>query len=257
MNTRAASVAPAWPDSSDREWATRLEEDSRTVIDRLPVRLVELHSIVVERAVAARVSALILSGSTARGTRTAISDLDYHLVGGSIDARDLSRELDLHVVTPRRLESNLLAGDDFVQWSLRFGLVVFDHGPAREALRLIARRGIWPDPHRKRTRAAKSLDLARRFVATGDHDGAVTQVRTALSLAARTYLLECRVFPLSRAELPEQLREAGRPEAGDVLTACLYETPSPTELDRAIMLGGALLRTSGELGRGARRRGAA
>jgi hypothetical protein len=203
--------------------------------------LIGLHTAVTERALAAGAAALILSGSTARGHRTDISDLDYHLIDKPIDTSDLSRELDLHVLTSEELMSQVAAGDDFVQWSLRFGLVVFDHGPVREAMVLVAEGDVWPNVERKRANAVKSLDLARRFVATGDQDAAVVQVRTALSLAARAHLLQCRVFPLSRAELPAQLRDVGRSDAGVALTRCIYEMPSLAELGRATNVGAELL----------------
>lgn len=227
--------------AADLQWSARLDADRRALIANLPDRLVDLHEVVAERAAATGVAALILSGSTARGCRTEISDLDYHVIGGSIDTSDLSRELDIHVLSPERLESELMAGDDFVQWSLRFGLVVFDHGPVRDALALIDGLRLWPDVQRKRANAARSLDLARRFVATGDQDAAVVQVRTALSLAARAHLLRRGVFPLSRAELPAQLQEDGRFDAAVALGRCIYEMPSLGELDKAASVGADLL----------------
>ncbi len=103
---------------------------------------------------------------------------------------DLSLELDIHFLSQSQLKSDLLAGDDIVQWSLRFGCIVFDEGTVRRALRLMAERQPWPNVERKRSHAAKSLELAHRFVATGDEDGALVQVRTALSLAARARLAQ-------------------------------------------------------------------
>jgi hypothetical protein len=217
-----------------------LEADRRAIAAHLPARLAGLHAAVTSRATASGAEALILSGSTARGCRTAISDLDYHLIGRPIDKVGLSRELDLHVLTPDELKSQVAAGDDFVHWSLRFGLVVFDHGPVREAVEQVTERRLWPDAERKRAAAAKSLDLARRFVATGDRDAAVVQVRTALSLAARAYLLRRRIFPLSRAELPGQLGEVGRADAGAALARCIRESPSLRELDDAVQVGAGL-----------------
>jgi hypothetical protein len=103
-------------------WARRLERDVDKIARRLPMDLVQLHSAVVDRAGAAGANGLILSGSTARSRRTPISDLDYHLVGPQLFTRDLSSQLDLHTLTPAELDAHILAGDDFVQWSLRFGL---------------------------------------------------------------------------------------------------------------------------------------
>lgn len=181
MSVRDAVVDPllAWAD--DDAWLRKVNSDADLIARYLPRDLRELHSLVVERARASDAKALILSGSTVRDRRTGISDLDYHLVGRKIETRDLSRELDLHVISEGKLESEVLNGDDFVQWSLRFGCVVFDDGTVRRALRLIVEHQPWPDVKRKRAHAAKSLDLARRFVSTGDQDGALVQVRTALS----------------------------------------------------------------------------
>lgn len=225
----------------DAEWRERMESDARQIARRVPAHLRELHSAVVERAAVGRAAALILTGSTARGSRTDSSDLDYHLIGNPVDTSELSRELDLHVLANEALISRLLAGDDFVHWSLQFGLIVFDAGPVRLALTLIEEGELWPDPTRKREHAIKSLDLAGRFVATGDEGGAVVQVRTALSLAARAYLLGIGIFPLSRAELPDQLRVAGELEVASALAASIHKTPSLDELAHAVVLGDRLL----------------
>jgi hypothetical protein len=170
-------------------WTRRLKRDASEIARRLPHELLEIHRAVIDRARDAAAHALTLSGSTARSRRTRISDLDYHVIGPRILTRDLSSQLDLHTLTPAELDAHILAGDDFVQWSLRFGLIVFDDGHLRRAAALIATRRPWPDADRKRAHAAKSVDLARRMVASGDVDAALEQVRTALSLAARARLL--------------------------------------------------------------------
>lgn len=189
-------------------WERRLRAD-RDCLERLmPESLRELHESVVARARQAGAHGLIVSGSTARGSLTEISDLDYHLVGNQIPTRDLSAELDLHVLSREEVTAAVLDGDDFIQWSLRFGRVVFDDGTLLAAVHLIAERRPWLTSKRKRQHAVKSLALATRVIETGDLDGAVVQVRTALSLAARAHLLSIGEFPMSRAELPDQLRSA-------------------------------------------------
>jgi hypothetical protein len=218
-----------------------LEADARAVERLLPSRLRPVHDLVVLRAREIDANGLILSGSTARGRRTEISDLDYHLVGQKIATTGLAHELDLHVLSPEKLEAEILAGDDFVQWSLRFGCVVFDDGTLHRALRLIGDRRPWPDVVRKREHAQKSIDLAARVIETGDDDGALVQVRTALSLAARAFLLSRRTFPMSRAELPRQLSEAGFPTAGEALRSTIEREPSLDELTAAVGAGRALL----------------
>jgi hypothetical protein len=231
--------------SDEATWARRLRADLDAVERFLPPRLRPLHETVVSRARMVDANALILSGSTARGRRTEISDLDYHLVGPRIETKDLSAELDVHVLSQQKLEAEIVAGDDFVQWSLRFGCVLFDDGTLLRAVRLIAARRPWPDVERKRRHAMKSLELAGRVVETGDHDGALVQVRTALSLAARAGLLSRGTFPMSRAELPGQLADAGWVSASDALRASIEGHPSLEELDAAVNTGRGLL---GEIG---------
>ncbi len=189
--------------------------------------MLELHSAVVDRAREAAAHGLILSGSTARSRRTSISDLDYHLIGRHLFTRELSSQLDLHTLTPAELDAHILAGDDFVQWSLRFGLIVFDDDHLRRAAALIANCKPWPDADRKRQHAAKSVDLARRMVASGDQDAALEQTRAALSLAARARLLRVGVFPGARDELPHQLAELGLREASEALASTIHNDTVP------------------------------
>jgi hypothetical protein len=223
-------------------WARRLERDAREIACRLPRELVDLHDAVVHRARDAAAHGLILSGSTARSRRTRISDIDYHLIGPQIFTCDLSGQLDLHALTPAELDAHILAGDDFVQWSLRFGLIVFDDGHLRRATTLIATSKPWPDADRKRQHAAKSIDLARRMVASGDQDAAQEQVRTALSLAARAQLLGAGVFPGARDELPHQLAEIGLHHVGEALASTIHADNIPfSELALAVELCEALV----------------
>ena len=221
--------------SITKAWGLRLGRDALAIEHRLPPELRQLHNVVVCRAHEVGARGLILSGSTARSCRTAISDLDYHLIGPRIATRDLSAELDLHVVSEAELETVILSGDDFVQWSLRFGLVVFDEGVLRRAAQVMTEHRPWPDVDRKIRHAAKSVDLARRFVETADEDGALEQVRTALSLAARARLLSAGTFPLSRAELPEQLDALGFQEAGDALRTIIFASVSLEALADAVV----------------------
>jgi hypothetical protein len=162
-------------------------------------------------------------------------------VGNKIATRDLSSELDLHVLSTEEIRTEILAGDDFIQWSLRFGRIVFDDGTLLEALRLIAESRPWPGIERKRDHAAKSLKLARRVVESGDQDGALVQVRTGLSLAARAYLLSKGEFPMSRAELPDQLLAAGETAAAHALQACIEGDPPLDILGDAVVEGANLL----------------
>jgi hypothetical protein len=202
--------------------------------ESVPQELRALHDAVTKRARDSGAAALLLTGSTARGARTAISDLDYHLVGEAIATDDLSGELDLHVVSPTLLNLRLREGDDFTHWSLRFGRVVFDDGIVRESMQLVAEQRLWPDPARKKQQARKSLAIARAMVESGDHDAAVEQVRTALSLIARWRLLEKGQFPLARAELPAQLEALDHTRLAIDLDATIHDAPPLHQLGLSV-----------------------
>jgi hypothetical protein len=227
MSTRSARIGSGAEGSAISDARRNSVAEMRLLI---PPRLRAAHDLVCDRARATNAEALLLTGSTARGSRTSISDLDYHLIGVPIPHEDLPAELDIHVVSSATLEVRLEEGDDFTQWSLRFGLVIFDHGIVRDSLRLIERLGLWPDVSRKADQATKSLKIARAMVHSGDQDAAVEQVRTALTLAARWRLLAAHRFPLSRGELPGQLGELGLVDLAAGLAATINDYPGLEEL---------------------------
>jgi hypothetical protein len=222
MSTRPTSAA------SD---ASVTQRDAAAEVRLLiPPRLRAAHDLVCVRARETGAEALLLTGSTARGSRTSISDLDYHVIGVTIAHDDLPADLDIHVVSSGLVRTRLKEGDDFTQWSLRFGRVIFDSGIVNDSLRLIEQRGLWPDVSRKADQSIKSLKVAMAMVQSGDQDAAVEQVRTALTLAARWQLLAVHRFPLSRAELPTQLNEVGLSDLAVGLAATITGYPQLEEL---------------------------
>jgi hypothetical protein len=233
-------------------WSAWLSTDADLIQELLPATLHVAHNAVESRAREAGAQALLLTGSTARRTRTPSSDVDYHLIGEPIAVDGLPEELDIHVVSPSRLRARLFEGDDFTHWSLRFGCLVFDTGIIRESKGLIAEQELWPDPLRKWQQAQKSLGIARAMVASGDHEAAVEQVRTALTLAARWRLLADRRFPLSRPEIPAQLEDLGYKTLAGDLRATIVEAPQPTRLAQSVEATIALLGTSDESATNAR-----
>jgi hypothetical protein len=119
----------------------------------------------VRRAVEAGARAVSLTGSTARDRRTETSDLDHHVVGTRFKTSDLPGDVDLYVRDADRFWAKLRAGDDFVQWTLRFGCILLDDGIFRAGLRVIANEQIWPDPRVKIRRLPEMRRLAERLIA--------------------------------------------------------------------------------------------
>jgi len=224
-----------WRD--DTIWAARLADDraraarNQTAAQRL------VTATVLERALSHGAEAVALTGSTARNRRTAISDLDIHIVGRRPRFEDLNEGLDLYATSVDVLWERLRAGDDFIQWTLRFGCILVDHGVFRQALTEIAETGLWPDPQRKHDRASELLAFAERVTATGDLDAAQDQTRAALTAVARWLLLANGEFPLSRNELSDQLVNLGCFDLAAALSRLIDADPSLQELGTAIEIG--------------------
>lgn len=227
-----ASLASADP----QVWSERLRFDCERAALHQPPNLAAVTEKIRLRAQKEGALALILSGSTARGRRTWVSDLDYHLVGtASVDVGDLWEDIDLYADSPDRFWAKLQTGDDFAHWSVWYGCVLFDSGIVREAAQWIASQNAWPDPERKLRQAWSALDFAEQMSASGDYGAALEQVRGALSLVARWLLLSHDVFPLARDELSAQLGQLGQVELGRALHRSIHERPSHEYLREALV----------------------
>jgi hypothetical protein len=196
---------------------------------------------VMSRAIALGASGFALTGSTARKRRTAISDLDYHVIGRRPDVSDLPGDVDIVATSAARFRSRLIEGDDFAQWTLRCGCILHETGPMRDGVRLIVEKDLWPDAQRK----LDSLDVLRteveRLIQMRDHDAAREQLRAMLTTAARGLLLQARVFPLARKELPAQLERAGYGPLAQALQRTIHATPHPDELQAGLQALNATL----------------
>lgn len=226
---QAASLVEApWRD--DRAWDAKLAADRRRAEEFQTAAQREITAVVIERAVAAGAEAVALTGSTARLRRTSISDLDYHVVGPRPRRDDLPGDVDIYVGDHEAFWRKLRAGDDFVQWTLRHGCLLVDTGIFRAGLRAIAAERLWPDPTLKLGRLAEHEKPIARLLAMRDRDAAQAELRAALTSGARAQLLAAGVFPLARAELPEQLSAIGADQFGDALKATIESEPALEDL---------------------------
>lgn len=211
-------------------WTNRLLRDRRRAARHQSPALAVITAAVESRARRRGAVALILTGSTARGARSAVSDLDYHVVGAHPRIDDLPAEIDLYCDEPEELLAKLERGDDFAHWTLRHGCVLFDSGVLREAAAAAAERDLWPDPERKLRQARRTLEFAERLLASGDRAASFEQVRGALSLTARWWLLAHDIFPLARAELPAQLHALHQADLARALEATIHARPDADDL---------------------------
>jgi predicted nucleotidyltransferase len=216
-------------------WSERLRFDHERANQNQSAELEAITEEVLERARSAGAAAIVLSGSTARGRRTLVSDLDYHVIGvPSLRVADLPADIDLYADEVDRFWAKLRDGDDFAHWSVWYGCVLFDSGVLREAAGYVAEHDAWPDPERKLQQARSALDFAEQMADSGDYAAALEQVRGTLSLVARWLLLSHDVFPLARDELAGQVEQLGFGELAHALRRTIRERPDDEELRRAI-----------------------
>jgi len=216
-------------------WSERLRFDRERASRHQSSELAAITEAVQERARSAGAAAIVLSGSTARGRRTSVSDLDYHVIGiSSLWVADLPEDIDLYADNLDRFWAKLRDGDDFAHWSVWYGCVLFDSGVIREAASYVAEHDAWPDPERKLQQAQRALDFAEQMAASGDYDAALEQVRGVLSLTARWLLLSHDAFPLARDELPGQLEQLGHVDLARSLRRSIRERPSIDELRKGV-----------------------
>lgn len=226
-----ASLRPAEPGV----WLERLQFDRDRAARFQSPALAAITEQVQSRAQTAGALAVVLSGSTARGRRTQVSDLDYHVIGtASLEVGDLPEDIDLYADSADRFWAKLRSGDDFAHWSVWYGCVLFDSGIMREAAQWVAERDAWPDPERKLRQAQGALDFAEQMSESGDYGATLEQVRGALSLVARWLLLSHDRFPLARDELSGQLDQLGQRELARALRRSIRARPSDGYLREAL-----------------------
>jgi hypothetical protein len=219
---------------TDIEWQRRLRDDRERAARNQSPELARITEALEIRARDHGAAAFVLTGSTARARRTSVSDLDYHVVGDlRPDLSGLPGEIDLYADSTAQFAEKLRDGDDFPQWTVRFGCVLWDSGVMRESSEWIERTNVWPDADRKLGQARDTLRFAEGLIESGDYDAALEQCRGAFSILSRGLLLGHGVFPLARDELPGQVAELGQGDLAEALHRSIHERPSLEALRQA------------------------
>ena len=115
------SARPLSAQLSDAGWARRMREDRARAERCQTAEQRAITSTLMCRAIDLGASAFALTGSTARRRRTAISDLDYHIIGRRPGIDELPGDVDVIAMSAARFRERLTDRDDFVQWTLRLG----------------------------------------------------------------------------------------------------------------------------------------
>ena len=154
---------------------------------------------------------VVIIGSAARGSMNGRSDIDV-LVLRDDDRRILLKRpgnIHLQQESRSRFLRRLEAGDDYPGWALRFGVPVQDpDGWWAERVADELNVPHWPDWNTKVDHATKRMKMALELLEVGDAEASSEELMFAVSHVARAILLKQSVFPLSRPELPDQLRDS-------------------------------------------------
>jgi hypothetical protein len=223
------------------KWSTRLREDRRRATElQTPVHR-QATATILQRALALGAEAVALTGSTVRAQRTTGSDLDFMVIGERPDSSGVREDVDVYAAGAKAFWERLLAGDDYIQWTLRFGCILHDNGILREASRYIEEHDLAPSAERKLIQADRGLSLAWRVLESGDVDAAREQCRAALTTITRWLLIANGEFPLSRDELSDQLVTLDCPELATALHRLIHGEPSSEEMRAGLKLSETLM----------------
>lgn len=222
-------------------WQERLRRDAERAAINQTVGERRASRAVVECALACGAESIALTGSVARGRRTRASDLDLHIIGTRPQFDFLGVEVDVYATSTEIFWRGLCAGDDYIQWTLRYGCILHDSGTFRDALSWLAASRVMPTPERKLRQAQRMLPLVSRIVASGDLDAAQESVRAVLTTTARWLLLAERLFPLSRDELAGQLHSLGYIDLSAALHRSIHDEPQLDELAQAVRLASTVV----------------
>ncbi len=132
-----------------------------------------------------------------------MSDLDFMIIGERPDCGGVQEDIDVYAASATAFWERLLAGDDYIQWTLRFGWILHDDGILHAASDHIHESGLTPSAERKLTQAHRGLSLVLLVLDSGDVEAAREQCRAALTTVARWLLIANGIFPFSRDELSD------------------------------------------------------
>ncbi len=222
-------------------WATRIQEDRRRSIALQTPSQRQATETILQRALALGAGAVALTGSTVRAQRTTMSDLDLMIVGERPDVSDVQEDVDLYAAGPEAFWERFVAGDDYIQWTLRFGCILHDDGILQAASRYVDEHKLPPSAARKLTQARRGLGLARLVLESGDIEAAREQCRAALTTVARWLLIANGIFPLSRDELSDQLVVLQCLDLAEALHRLIHDQPGGEELRIGLDLGELLM----------------
>lgn len=181
--------------------------------------------------------AVVVTGSAVRPVAKS-QDLDLLVVHSG--ARPVLRppppiDVDVRFQARDELEDAVAGGNEHLLWAITHGVPLFDRdGVWAEVVETWGRAIPLPPAERSLFRARRASRYAAEMREMGDDEAAAEQSLSALTHLAWARLLAQGVLPLSRPEIPEQLRRHGETDLADELARALAARPDAlTEQDEA------------------------
>ncbi len=176
---------------------------------------------------------VVAMGSTVRERVHRRSDLDLLILfRGRRPTLKPPLEVDVRMYPVESVADRLASGHEVLGWAMRFGVALYDPERVWDSLRRrFADRVPLPSADDARSRAKQSLTRAREMLSIGDDSAADDLVLAGATQLVRARLIENRVFPASRPELPAQLAEICPDDPfAQVLEDAMYGDDGPAEL---------------------------
>ena len=145
-------------------------------------------------------------------------------------------EVDVRFVSTERIEMDIATGNDILGWAIKFGMALHDPQGYWDRLQDAWRERLpLPSADEARRRADQSLARAVEMLKIGDDSAADDLLLAALTQFARERLISAGVFPASRPELPDQLRQIREDDPlARLLHDAMFEHVPPTMLLRSL-----------------------
>ncbi len=215
MGTDTVAVVRRWAGNSQR-WLTAFLEE-------VPSR--------------DQVVSIVVMGSAVRERGHRRSDFDLLLIyRGKRPVIKAPMEVDIRFLGIERIDEKISDGNEILCWALKFGTALYD--PERYWERLQeswSNRIPLPSATEAGDRGRQALVRAAEMMQVGDECAADELILAALTQFARKRLIENRIFPASRPELPDQLREIDRNDPlARLLDDAMYADPAPSDVIGAL-----------------------
>lgn len=139
-------------------------------------------------------------------------------------------EIDLRAYAASHVDELIQSGNDLLGWTVKFGHVLFQRERFWDAvLNTWLERLPLPSVEVACQRANDSYRRLTNVFELGDDDAAYEQALSYITHLARAKLLEKRVYPASRPEIPRQLRGVGCVRIAELLERLIDRTTVHSE----------------------------